>query len=125
MQKMSWNRIMLAGLLGLVGCAHTVRIESDPSGASIKRGRTVIGVTPADVSVKWMPFVSIPITLDAPGRRTMVIDLADDMSVWRWTKEGLLFRYGKLSGRVPRETHKALFVRHHGPAGTWAPEDVK
>ena len=116
--------IVLASFL-LVGCAHTVRIESDPSGANIKHGRKLVGVTPADVTVKWVPFKPIPITLDAPGRRTMELDLAQDVGMWRFSWEVLTLQTGKLSGRVPRATHRALFIRHHGPMGTWSPEDVR
>ena len=122
MVKMRW--IVLAQVM-LAGCAHTVRIESDPSGANIKHGRKLVGVTPADVTVKWVPFKPIPITLDAPGRRTLQLDLAQDVGMWRFSWEVLTLQTGKLSGRVPRATHRALFIRHHGPMGTWAPEDVR
>ena len=122
---MTLNRLTVLVFLAALGCAHTVRIESDPSGANIKQGRKVVGVTPADVKVKWVPFKPIPITLDAPGRRTMKLDLSQDVGLWMVTWEGLTLQTGKLSGRVPRATHRAQFVRHHGPMGTWAPEDVK
>ena len=108
-----------------MGCAHTVRIESDPPGASIKQGPVMVGVTPADVTVKWVPFRTLPITLDSPGRRTMVLDLSNDVSVWAVAWESLTLQTGKLSGRVPRATHRAQFVPHHGPMGTWSPEDVR
>ena len=32
---------------------------------------------------------------------------------------------GKLTGKVPRTTHRALFVRKHGPVGTWNEDDVR
>lgn len=118
-----WWTAVIAGVG--IGCAHTVRIESDPPGASIKQGPVMVGVTPADVRVTWVPFKPIPVTLDAPGRRTMTLDLARDFSVWSFAWEGLTLQTGKLSGRVPRATHRAQFVRHHGPMGTWGPEDVR
>ena len=55
----------------------------------------------------------------------MTLDLARDFSVWSFAWEGLTLQTGKLSGRVPRATHRAQFVRHHGPMGTWGPEDVR
>ena len=118
-------RLVLLLSLGVMGCAHTVRIESDPSGANIRRGRKVVGVTPAEVKVTWVPFRSIPVVVDVPGRRRLVLDLSRDLTLWHLTLDVLTLRTGRLSGRVPRVTHKAQFVRHHGPMGTWIPEDVR
>lgn len=118
-------RIALLFLFTTLGCAHRVRIESDPPGASIKLGQELIGVTPAEVTVKWMPYKRIPVKIDVPGRRSIVIDLAKDLSLTSLAWQGLTLQTGKLSGTTPRSTHRALFVRHHGPIGTWTPEDVK
>jgi len=125
MPTMDLMRIVLLGVLVSVGCAHRVRIESDPPGASIKLGQELIGVTPTEVTVKWVPFKRIPVKIDIPGRRSVVIDLAKDLSLMSLTWQGLTLQTGKLAGTTPRSTHRALFVRHHGPIGTWTPEDVK
>jgi hypothetical protein len=118
-------RLILLFSVCAMGCAHTVRIESDPPGANIRMGRKVVGVTPAEVKVMWVPFRSIPVAVDVPGRRRLVLDLSRDLTLWHLTLDVLTLRVGKLSGRVPRTTHRAQFVRHHGPMGTWAPDDVR
>jgi hypothetical protein len=125
MRTMFFKRIAVLSIVVFVGCAHRVRIESDPPGASIKLGQELIGVTPAEVTVKWVPFKRIPVKIDIPGRRSVVIDLAKDLSLMSLTWQGLTLQTGKLAGTTPRSTHRALFVRHHGPTGTWTPEDVK
>lgn len=115
---------MLLGL-SLSGCAHKVLIESDPPGANIRVGHKTVGVTPAEVKVTWVPFKKIPVTVHAPGRRRVELDLSKDLGLLRLGWQGLTLQTGKLSGKVPRTTHRALFVRHHGPVGTWAAEDVR
>ena len=108
-----------------IGCAHRVRIESDPPGASIKVGQELLGVTPAEITVKWVPFKRIPVKVDIPGRRSVVLDLSKDLSLLSLTWQGVTLQTGKLAGTTPRSTHRAQFIRHHGPIGTWTPEDVK
>ena len=107
------------------GCAHRVLIESDPPGATIRIGRQTVGVTPAEVKVTWVPFKKIPVSVQMPGRRRVDLDLSADLGLLRLGWQGLTLQTGKLSGKVPRTTHRALFVRHHGPMGTWTSEDVK
>ena len=125
MQTMSFTRFSLLLFMFLVGCAHRVRIESDPPGASIKMGQELLGVTPAEITVKWVPFKRIPVKVDIPGRRSVVLDLSRDLSLMSLTWQGLTLQTGKLAGTTPRSTHRALFIHHHGPIGTWTPEDVK
>jgi len=124
MRKMtSIFRLLLVGLT-LVGCAHRVVIESDPPGASIRVGHKTVGVTPAEVKVKWVPFKKIPVTLNIPGKRRVQLDLSKDLGPMRLGWQAMTFQTGKLSGKVPRATHRALFVQSHGPIGTWTSEDV-
>ena len=125
MPTMGFFRFFVLVVVGLIGCAHRVRIESDPPGASIKVGHELIGVTPAEVTVKWVPFKRIPVKIDMPGRRSVVLDLSKDLSLLSLTWQGMTLQTGKLAGNTPRVTHRAQFVRHHGPIGTWTPEDVK
>ena len=122
---MGFFRFSLLAFVWLIGCAHRVRIESDPPGASIKVGQELVGVTPAEVTVKWVPFKRIPVKIDMPGRRSVVLDLSKDLSLMSLTWQGMTLQTGKLAGTTPRVTHRAQFVRHHGPTGTWTPEDVK
>lgn len=125
MLSMSFLRFSMLFLMLSVACAHRVRIESDPPGASIKVGQELVGVTPAEVTVKWVPFKRIPVKVDIPGRRSVVLDLSKDLSLLSLTWQGLTLQTGKLAGTTPRSTHRAQFVRHHGPIGTWTPDDVK
>ena len=115
--------IFVVGLT-LVGCAHRVAIESDPPGASIRVGHKTVGVTPAEVKVKWVPFKKTPVTLSIPGKRRVQLDLSKDLGPMRWGWQAVTLQTGKLSGKVPRVTHRALFVEKHGPVGTWNSEDV-
>ena len=55
---MPWRSLALAVLLPLGACGtlasqfgHRVAVDSDPSGATVLRGRTVVGVTPCEVEV--------------------------------------------------------------------------
>jgi len=125
MQSMGFMRFIILGGLLSIGCAHRVRIESDPPGASIKVGQELVGVTPAEITVKWVPYKRIPVKIDIPGRRSVVLDLSKDLSLMGLAWQGLTLQTGKLAGTTPRSTHRAQFVRHHGPIGTWTPEDVK
>ena len=124
MRKMtSIFRVLLMGLT-VMGCAHRVVIESDPPGASIRVGHKTVGVTPAEVKVKWVPFKKIPVTLNIPGKRRVQLDLSKDLGPMRLGWQTMTFQTGKLSGKVPRTTHRALFVESHGPVGTWTSEDI-
>jgi hypothetical protein len=115
--------LFLGSFLG--GCAHRALIESDPPGASIRVGHKTVGVTPAEIKVKWVPFKSIPVTVHMPGRRQVELDLSSDLGLMRLGWQALTFQTGVLTGKVPRSTHRALFVRPHGFVGTWNADDVK
>ena len=117
-------RIVFCALL-MSGCAHRVVIESDPPGANIRVNHKVVGVTPAEIKVKWVPFREIPVTVSAPGRRWVKIDLSKDLGLMRLGWQAMTLQTGKLTGKVPRTTHRALFVHKHGPVGTWNSDDVR
>ena len=112
-------------LFALSGCAHRVMLDSDPPGATIKMDGEMVGVTPTELQVRWVPFRSNELQLKLPRRRSVTLDLHKDVGLMRLCWEVLSFRWGKLLGRVPRTHHRAHFVQNHGPAGTWTPEDVK
>ena len=111
--------------LGLQGCAHRVMLDSDPPGATIKMNGEMVGVTPTELKVTWVPFTDNTIQLRMPKRRVVTMDLHDDFGVGRLTWEILTFQYGKLLGKKPRIHHRAHFVRKHGPSGTWSPEEAR
>ena len=88
-------------------------------------GQELLGVTPAEITVTWVPYKRIPVKLDMPGRRSVVLDLSKDLSLMGLAWQSVTLQTGKLTGQKARSTHRALFVRHHGPIGTWTPEDVQ
>ena len=122
---MTTNLIRLFFCVFLGGCAHRVMLESDPPGATIKMDGEMVGVTPTELQVTWVPFRDNQVQLKMPQRRSVTLDLHKDLSLLRLTGEIFTFRWGRLMGKVPRAHHRAHFVRHHGPSGTWAPEDAK
>ncbi len=107
------------------GCAHRVMIDSDPPGATIRIGKKMMGVTPKEVKVTWVPFKRIPVYIKAPGRRWLTVYVHKDVGIMRLFWQALTLQVGKLSGKKPRAYHRALFVRTHGPSGTWAPDEAK
>ncbi len=115
--------LLIVGLT-VMGCAHRVVIESDPPGATIRVGHKMVGVTPAEVKVRWVPFKKTPVTLSIPGKRRVQLNLSKDLGPMRLGWQAMTLQTGKLSGKVPRVTHRALFVEQHGPVGTWNSEDV-
>jgi len=117
--------LFVSGFVLLSGCAHRVLIESDPPGASVRIGQKMVGVTPTEVKVTWLPFKEIPVSVNLPGRRTIILDLQQDLNMATVGWQAATFQFGKISGNVSRGVHRAQFVRHHGPAGTWAPEEVR
>ena len=66
-----------------------------------------------------------PVTVSSPGRRWVKIDLSKDLGLMRLGWQAMTLQTGKLSGKVPRTTHRALFVYKHGPVGTWNADDVR
>jgi len=110
---------------GLAGCAHRVMLDSDPPGATVKIDGEMVGVTPTEIEVTWVPFTDNTVQLKMPKRRVVTLDLHDDFGVMCLTWEILTFQYGKLLGKEARTHHRTHLVRQHGPAGTWAPDEAR
>ena len=100
-------------------------IDSDPPGATIRIGKKMVGVTPKEVTLKWAPFKRLPVHIKSPGRRWLTIYVHQDVGPLRLFWQALTLQIGKLTGKKPRAYHRALFVRQHGPSGTWVPEEAK
>jgi hypothetical protein len=128
-----------AALLGLAACAHTVRIESEPPGASVRIDRKLVGFTPLEIDLPWRPmFVKdYKVVVRLTGHRTVRASLRDDMRLWRpvwravWHPLELLRGCPEAGedyagfGTCPDHTLRFVMIEGHGPVGTWTPEEVQ
>lgn len=115
---------LAALLLAPTGCAHRVRIVSDPAGAQVRYRRAPVGPTPVEVTVWSVPFTHPTARVVLPGYRPMEVDLSADRRPCRRLGELLTLRWRKGLGLAPASTHEVMLVRQHGPLGTWDVEDV-
>ncbi len=118
-------RLALLALLLLGACAHRVRVESDPPGATVKVRKKSKGPAPQELRFLWLPFRQLNFSVSAPGYRTVVVQASDYAGFGVFTRELLSLRFGRLSGVKPRATIQVVLVREHGPAGTWTEEEVR
>lgn len=99
-----WCLVLLAAL-GATGCLkQTAMIKSDPPGAELRIDGVYVGVTPSEVEIWNLPFSKNEVEVQIRGQRKVEIKV----------------RRGKR-----RSVHEAVFVRRHGRAGTWTPEDAE
>ncbi len=111
-------------LLLLAGCAYRVTLTSLPMPARVELPDGEVVVTPADVTLRWVPFGHQPVTVTAPGHRRLAVDLRrDEVRLGRWIATSV-FRPRTWFG-APRGEVRFLLVPDHGPAGTWAPSEVE
>lgn len=126
MRRLALTLVLATLLLGsLVGCAHRVRIESDPPGAVIKVGRRARGPAPQELTFLWLPFRPIKVRVAAPGYRPVEVKASSYAGLGVFTRELLTFRFGRLAGIRPRATIQVILIREHGAVGTWTEEDVR
>jgi len=134
---------MLRALLlsaALSGCLapHRVRIESDPTGTSVRLRQQDLGVTPLEVTLLWWPGRGwFPSTrLGAVGYRASHIapfhhagqQIAWDLLFFYIPTEVAPIRFGRarrLIGIEPRQIHHVEMMPKHGRSGTWTPEDAE
>ncbi len=98
--------LVLAGLVvGLGGCLkQTAVIRSNPPGAEVRLNDAYVGVTPSQVEIWRLPFSQNRVEVKARGQRPVEIRLK----------------------RIRIKTeHEIVFVRRHGRAGTWTPEEAE
>lgn len=95
--------------LTLAGCTYTVRLVSDPVGATLTLPDGGVAATPHTATFRWRPHQ--PLHIEAPGYRPLDVDLK--------RTEGRLLRYwgGALFQRGGREV-TFLLVPLHGPIGS-------
>ena len=133
---------MLALLLSLSlsGCAHKVKVTSEPPGAAVFFRGKKKGVTPVEFTTVWTPHVGngarrFRLRVSLPGHRTVVTSIGSDVRIWRYLlhpfRGGVArclfppfeWREGACIG--PRSTRHMVLVPNHGPSGTWNVEDVQ
>ena len=110
--------------VGLSGCAHRMRIETVPSGASVSLNNVELGESPLEVNTVWWPLKELTIKVDLPGYRTQYVDLGPRVKTRHIIGEFLSFRFKRLLGLSLRHKHKIILVRKHKQAGTWLPDDA-
>ncbi|MEQ1504558.1 MAG: hypothetical protein ABMB14_20130 [Myxococcota bacterium] len=119
-------------LSGLAGCAYKVTLTAEPTPTEIVLpdnlpDRLVVNgdrvVTPADVTLRWVPFGHQRVVVSAPGYRTLEVDLRREEIRWSRFLIGTLAHPATLSGR-PRGEVRFVLVPDHGPAGTWTPDQI-
>lgn len=117
--------LLALGLALQPGCAHRVRVSSQPPGAEVRfRGR-LVGTTPCEFTTLWAPLRRMNVQLRLPGQRTTTLHLNDDTGPLRLIGDILRpWRWARLVGRQVRTEHDVVLVRRHGRAGTWTPEDA-
>ena len=112
-------------LLQILSCRHKVTIESTPYGADAYLEEENIGKTPLEYTFWWYPGKSVPVTIQYFGYRTSALDIHRSISPLVIADDIVHFRMLKLIGLRSRNTHNAVLVPEHGPAGTWTPEDAQ
>ena len=112
-------------LLQTFGCRHKVDIESTPYGADVYWKEENLGKTPMDYTFWWYPGRRIPLSIQYFGYRSSVIDVHRSISPLIVADDIVHFRLLRLLGIRTRNTHGAVLVPEHGPAGTWTPEEAQ
>ena len=119
------SKIALASAWLLVGCQHQVAIRSVPAGAALYLNDEPIGATPHALTVKWKPSQELILRAEAQGYRPLKVNLQDDLSIRKWVEDVFRFRWRRLKGTTVRTEHELLFIREHGPSGTWSVEEAR
>jgi hypothetical protein len=99
--------------LWLAACVYRVTLATEPAPVQIALPDGSVVATPAEVSLRWVPFGHQVVTASAPGYRPLTIDLRRTEVRWPHWLRG-----------ASRRKVELLLVPDHGPAGTWRPEDV-
>ncbi len=121
--------VAVGGLLLLLivfsgGCAHRVVITSAPAGAKVRMGAEVLGRTPVELTLWSIPLTHPTALVTLPGYRGMRINLAPDRRPLRRLSELLCLRWRRAFALVPGAVHEVVLIPHHGPVGTWDPEEL-
>ena len=114
---------MLLGAALFGGCAYKVKLSSNPLAADVRLPDDTIVATPADVTLRYVPFGHQRIVITAPGYRVVEMDLRKtEIKLGRYITDAI-FRPGTWLGNSRGQVHVVL-VPNHGPVGTWDPAEV-
>ena len=80
-------------------CRHRIQIDSQPVGAQIYRGQTLVGVVPQEITFWWQPFQEDKVELRLLGYRSFMMPLS--YPIERVPLDILYFRYDILFGFTP------------------------
>lgn len=102
------NMTASLALLACTGCVRKVIIESDPPGAMVRTTKQVLGPTPYERRVWWIPFTKHEVIVGMIGYRRVRVDLRPHLGWFRG-----------------QTVHQVILVEEHGPSGTWLPEEAE
>lgn len=108
-----------------MGCQHQVAIRSVPAGAALYLNDEPIGATPHSMTVTWKPRQELVLRAEAQGYRTLSVDLQEDLSIPKLVGDLFRFQWRQLNGTNVRTEHELLFIREHGPSGTWSVDEAR
>lgn len=108
-----------------IGCAHRVKLDSIPSGATLYYKGNELGTTPMEKTFIWWPTKELNITAKLPNYAPMTTDVGTTMGLFRPLTDIVFFRHKRLWGLTNRSTHEYIMIRKHGPIGSWTAEDAK
>jgi len=97
-------------------CAYTLTVESFPQPALVELPDGSRVSTPTQARLRWAPFNSQTVRVQATGYRPVEIDLRDEH-----------MRFGQLWKHPFRRTRgdvEFVLIPTHGAAGTWSETDV-
>lgn len=105
--------------LSLAGCRYTVVLRADAAGARVEGLPEGSVLLPAEVRVPWTPWRRRMVTISAPGRRPLRLDLG--IGTIAASDAGPVRRL--LGGGRHAEVDLRL-IPIHDAAGSWAPEEL-
>lgn len=113
----------VVALLQLGGCAYTVQVTSNPTGATMTMPDGAIEVTPTEARVKVAPWGHTWVDVTAPGYRTLTVDLSTSEATTMRAIGDVFFHPAAVLGYEPRGDVVFVLVPEHGPAPVTEDED--
>ena len=98
--------MLLCLSFGWCGCHYRIRVLSQPDGAKVYRNDQLIGSTPHEFSLWWIPFKKDVMQVSALGHRTLIMPLA--YPFYRLPEDLVQLQFGRVLGFVPNEQRLIL-----------------